>query len=82
MVIGMVVDESSDPDFDCKACIQAKHTVVSYPKISSSQNLTIGDIVVCDIWGLTSTESIHQHTYYISFTNLGSGLSLLYFLSH
>ena len=81
MVTGMIVDESSDPDFDCEACIQAKHAVVPFPKSSSSQNLTIGDIVVCDIWGPASTESIHWHTYYISFTDLGSRLSLLYFLS-
>ena len=81
MVIGMVIDESSDPNFDCEVCIQAKHTVVPCPKISSSQNLAVGDVVVCDIWGPASTESIHWHTYYISFTDLGSRLSLLYFLS-
>ena len=81
MVTGMIVDKSSDPDFDCEACIQAKHAVVPFPKSSSSQNLAVRDVVVCDIWGPASTESIHWHTYYISFTDLGSRLSLLYFLS-
>ena len=77
----MIVDESSDPNFECEACIQAKYAVVPFPKSSSSQNLAVGDVVVCNIWGPASTESIHWHTYYISFTNLGSQLSLLYFLS-
>ena len=81
IVTGMIVDKSSDPDFDCEACIQAKHAVVPFPKSSSSQNLAVRDVVVCDIWGPASTESIHWHTYYISFTDLGSRLSLLYFLS-
>ena len=78
MVTGMIVDKSSDPDFDCEACIQAKHAVVPFPKSSSSQNLAVRDVVVCDIWGPASTESIHWHTYYISFTDLGSRLSLLF----
>ena len=81
MVTGMIINESSDLDFDCEACIQAKHAIVPHPKTSSSQNLAIGDIIVCNIWGPASTESIHRHTYYISFTDLGSRLSLLYFLS-
>ena len=80
MVTGMLVDESSSLDFDCDACIQAKHAKLPFPKSSPSQNLEIGDLIVADIWGPASVESIHHHTYYLSFTDFASRLSILYFL--
>ena len=47
LVDGMSVDISSDPDFECKTCIQAKHAHAPFPEIASatiSSSLTSGDL--------------------------------------
>ena len=38
MVEGMAVDENSDRDFECEACIQAKHARAPYPDITADRN--------------------------------------------
>ena len=81
MVTGMDVDLSSSLDFDCEACILAKHTVKPFPSTSLSTQNPDDGLVVCDIWGPASLHSIHNHLYYISFTHLKSRYSRLYFLS-
>ncbi|KAJ3553828.1 hypothetical protein NM688_g3412 [Phlebia brevispora] len=72
MVNGMDVDQSSNLDFTCDACIQAKHTRRPFPETSDTKYTNVGDLVYSDIWGPARTESIQHNTYYISFTDAAS----------
>lgn len=81
MVTGLDVDLDSPLDFDCEACILAKHHTLPFPSKSLTQNLEVGDVVVCDVWGKASTLSLQNNIYYISFTDLASRYTLLFFLS-
>lgn len=80
MANGFNVDTSSSLDFDCEACILAKSHVLPFPHTSSSINLVVGDVVVCDIWGAASTRSLQKHDYYITFLDLASRYCRVYFL--
>ena len=51
LVEGMEVDTSSDPEFECDACIQAKHARAPFPEIGSGAADQIGDVTFSDVWG-------------------------------
>lgn len=80
MANGFNIDTSSSLDFDCEACILVKSYVLPFPHASSSLNLVVGDVIVCDIWGATSTQSLQKHDYYITFLDLVSHYCHVYFL--
>ncbi|KAJ3531525.1 hypothetical protein NM688_g7562 [Phlebia brevispora] len=80
MVDGMDVDTSSNLDFTCDACIQAKHSRAPFPEVSPNRAAQVGDLIHSDIWGPARTESLQHNTYYISFTDDMSRFSFLDFL--
>jgi hypothetical protein len=71
VVTGMDVD-TSDPNFSCEACIQAKHTRSPFPSKTLRTVSEIGELVFSDIWGPSSTTSISVHRYMITFTDFKS----------
>lgn len=80
LVDGMDVDTSSDIEFECDACTQAKHTVQPIPALATDRHRDIGDLVFSDIWGPARVESLQHNTYFISFTDAGSHYSMIYFM--
>lgn len=69
LVTGMNVDTSSDADFTCKACIQAKHTRASFPLETMRKISELGELIYSDVWGPSSTTSLSGHRYIITFTD-------------
>jgi hypothetical protein len=72
MVVGMDVDTSSDPDFFCEACIQAKHSRSPFPSKTLRIVSEIGELIFSDIWGPSSIASISGNRYMISFSDFKS----------
>ncbi|KAJ3529254.1 hypothetical protein NM688_g7878 [Phlebia brevispora] len=80
MVNGMDVDTSSNLNFVCDACTQAKHSRAPFPDVSPTRAKSVSDLIHSDIWGPARTESLQHNTYYISFTDDASRFSFLDFL--
>ena len=80
LVDEMVVDEASSKDFECEACIQAKHTRASFPDHIDQRNLSVGDLVFSDIWGPSRVESLQHNKYMITFTDAASRNGATYFM--
>ncbi|EKM57314.1 uncharacterized protein PHACADRAFT_194873 [Phanerochaete carnosa HHB-10118-sp] len=78
--VGMNVNESSDFDFACEPCIQAKQARRPFPKESETQYKDVGELTVFDTWGPARTESIHCNRYYVSFTDAKSRDSTIGFM--
>lgn len=69
LVSGMDIDTKSDQDFECDACVQAKHTRRPFPKAALTKYHNVGDIIYSDIWGPARTTSLQGNTYMITFTD-------------
>jgi hypothetical protein len=65
----MDVDESSDLNFACDVCIQAKHAKRPFLQETTTECSEIGELTYFDTWGPARTESLHHNVYYISFTD-------------
>ena len=78
--VGMDVDESSDFEFMCEACIQAKQARRPFLKESVTEYRDVGELTVFNTWGPAQTESLHHNTYYISFTDAKSRNSVVSFM--
>ncbi|GJE99589.1 polyprotein [Phanerochaete sordida] len=72
LVDGMTVDTSSDPDFECDACVQAKHARAPFPEIATGSADQIGAIIYSDIWGPARVTSLQGNSYVITFTDAKS----------
>ncbi|HEV7737029.1 MAG TPA: DDE-type integrase/transposase/recombinase [Chlamydiales bacterium] len=82
MVNGMEVDETKTPT-QCPACIQGKQHVEPFPKQAAiDQSIEVGDVVVSDVWGPATFAGMSRQRYYISFTDLKSRYSIVYFSEH
>ena len=68
LVNGLEVNISS-PDFDCKACIQAKQAHMPFPKMVIDCVDKPGELTHTDVWGPARTKSLGGARYYISFIN-------------
>lgn len=80
LVNGMDVDNASDRDFDCEACIQAKHAHTPFPDIATDRHYDIGDLVFSNIWGPARVESLQHNTYFITFTDAATHSSFVMFM--
>lgn len=80
LVDGMEVDLSSPKDFSCDSCIKAKHARNPIPDSTEQRDLKAGDLTVSDIWGPARTESFQCNTYVITFTDIGTRHSSVYFM--
>jgi hypothetical protein len=67
LVKGLEIDPTSVPSRTCEACIQAKQTVLPFPKEAENRSKIPGERTMCDVWGPARTESIGKSRYYISF---------------
>lgn len=76
----MEVDTSSDIDFDCNACIQAKHSRAPFPDTAADRALAVGDLVFSDIWGPARIASLQGNTYVITFTDAASRYVVIFFM--
>ena len=81
MAEGVNIDESSDEHFQCVPCIEAKQHVKPFLKEATrtSEILKIGVIVASDVWGPAQVRSIHGYRYFMTFTDLGSRFSGVFF---
>ncbi|KAJ3912297.1 hypothetical protein F5877DRAFT_9328, partial [Lentinula edodes] len=68
MVTGMVVDTTSELDFDCDACTRAKQHVQPFPKEAERKYTEIGEMTFTDVWGPARTYGINREQYFVSFT--------------
>ena len=68
LVNGLEVNISS-PNFDCKACIQAKQAHMPFPKMVIDRADKPRELTHTDMWGLARTKSLSSTKYYISFIN-------------
>ena len=80
MVVGMEVSTNSPESPQCAACIQAKHHVQPFPKISPTEIGSVGDLTVTDVWGPARTTAIGGELYFISFTDGKSRHTIVYFM--
>ena len=55
LVTGLEIDKNFTPSQTCKACIQAKQTVQSFPKTAEGRSTTPGKRTLSDVWGLAQT---------------------------
>lgn len=69
MVNGMDLDADTFQDFECDACVQAKHSRRSFPKAAAASYDAVGDIIFSDIWGPARTTSLQGNSYMITFTD-------------
>lgn len=69
LVKGMDLDSDQFQDFECDACVQAKHTRQAFPKASTTKYQNVGDIIYSDIWGPIATTSLQGNKYMITFTD-------------
>jgi transposase InsO family protein len=81
IVNGMEVDKT-EPPTQCAACIQGKQHVEPFPQSASDRESDVGDTVVSDVWGPSEVEGLRRERYYISFTDLKSRYSVVYFSAH
>lgn len=81
MAEGMDVDESSDDKFQCEPCVRAKQHVEPFPQEATRtpEKIQIGEIVVSDVWGPAQVRSVHGYYYAMTFTDLASRFSAVYF---
>ncbi|QRV78868.1 Retrovirus-related Pol polyprotein from transposon TNT 1-94 [Ceratobasidium sp. AG-Ba] len=80
MVNGMKVDRDSPCNYFCEACVQAKHQIASYPQESKSKSNSVGNLTVTDVWGPTGTQSLQGNSYFVTFTNMCSCLTIAGFM--
>lgn len=74
------VDESSPKDYFCRACVEGKMHVASFPQKAENNVSAVGNLVVTDVWGPAQVESLQRNWYYVSFTDVFSRLSVIYFM--
>ena len=78
---GFNVDEQS-PEFECDACIQAKHSCAPFPKEADSWAEHPGELTHTDVWGPACIEDIGRAKYYISFINNYTRRCTVQFMKH
>lgn len=74
------VDETSTKDYFCRACVEGKMHVAPFPQQGENEVTAVGDLVVTDVWGPAPVESLQRNRYYVSFVDVYSRLSVLYFM--
>src|SRR3954465_8514438 len=82
MVEGMEVDESITPSQQCMLYIEAKQHHTLFLRSTNELAQEIGELTVSDVWGPTRIQSIQGNSYYISFTNMKSCRSQIYFMKN
>jgi hypothetical protein len=82
LVSGMEVDESVEPQAQCKACIQLKQHIQPFPQESLTEIAKIGNLTVTDVWGPACTTAIGGEQYFITFTDGKSQRSMTYFMKN
>ncbi|KAJ8468724.1 hypothetical protein ONZ45_g17140 [Pleurotus djamor] len=80
MVVGMDVDESVEPALHCVPCQKAKHSVEALPKVAQNKTRSNGDLTVTDVWGPARTAAISGDRYFISFTDVKSRHTIIFFM--
>jgi hypothetical protein len=82
LVSRMEVDESVEPQAQCKACIQLKQHIQPFPQESLTKIAKIGDLTVTDVWGPACTTMIGGEQYFIMFMDGKSQRSMSYFMKN
>lgn len=82
MVDGMNVDTKSRKNFVCEACIQAKQTKEPYSTEPTTEYTEIGQMIVSDIWGKSDVPGIDGSEFMVTFTDVYSRRTQVYFLKH
>jgi hypothetical protein len=80
LIEGVALDAASKPEF-CDTYMKAKATHVPFPKEMQNRVRVYGNLIHTDLWGLTQTDSIAGHIYYMSFTDDFSRETKLDFLA-
>jgi hypothetical protein len=69
IIVGVDISDLSQ-DYECQACILAKSTRKSVPKVREGERaLTFGDEIHSDLWGPGKVQTLGGRKYYISFTD-------------
>ncbi|QRV90583.1 Retrovirus-related Pol polyprotein from transposon TNT 1-94 [Ceratobasidium sp. AG-Ba] len=79
MVKGMELKGSALQEHFCEACVQGKHKVTPFPAVSETKVEKVGDLTVSDVWGPASVAAIRGYKYYVSFTDVATRFTTLYF---
>src|SRR3954468_1193087 len=82
MVEGMEMDELIAPSQQCTPCIEAKQHCTPFLRSTNESAQEIGELTVSNVWGPTRIQSIQGNSYYISFTNVKSCRSQIYFMKN
>ncbi|THH19984.1 hypothetical protein EUX98_g8666 [Antrodiella citrinella] len=79
---GMHVDHTSDANFTCEDCIQAKHTITPTPKISRDpvQYKNFGDLFYLDVWGKSPIASLQGNVYFALFIDAATRFAFIFFM--
>lgn len=81
MVNGFTMADSSS-DFNCDACIQAKHIHQPLSKKANQWEVKLGEITHSDLWGLASILGLKGHKYYILFVDEATWQARLMYMTH
>ncbi|QRV74487.1 Gag-Pol-like polyprotein/retrotransposon [Ceratobasidium sp. AG-Ba] len=80
MVKGMELKGLAPREHFCKACMQGNHKVTPFPAVSETKVEKVSNITVSDIWGPTSVAAIGGYKYYVSFMDVATRFTTLYFM--
>ncbi|KAG9127787.1 hypothetical protein FRC07_009375 [Ceratobasidium sp. 392] len=80
MVKGMELKGPAPQDHFCEACVQGKHNIAPFPAESETKVEKVGDLTVSDVWGPAPVAAIGGYKYYVSFTDVATRFTTLYFM--
>ncbi len=80
LVKGLVIDLSDQSVPHCAVCYADKQTAESFPHESLTVYTAPGHLVVSDVWGPSPEESIFGEHFLLTFTDVYSRYSFVYFL--
>ncbi|QRW15607.1 integrase core domain protein [Rhizoctonia solani] len=79
LVEGMEISDDNDR-FNCQSCIKGKLGQKPVIKQLLTQYTKIGDLVVLDVAGPVRTQSLQGNYYYVSFTDVSTRYTKIYFM--
>ncbi|EUC60894.1 Transposon Tf2-1 polyprotein, putative, partial [Rhizoctonia solani AG-3 Rhs1AP] len=80
IVKGMELKGAPPKEWFCDACIQGKQRTEPFPKESKTVVKQIGDLTVSDVWGPAPVTGIGGIRYYVSFIDVATRHSVLFFI--
>jgi hypothetical protein len=76
---GMPIIAELNKNYQCEACIKAKQHVAPFSQKLETKYTKVGELVVSDVWGPAQVQSLQGNSYFVSFIDMHSRFSAVYF---